>query len=295
MEDRTPHMEGIMTVELASEIRRLTTESILEAIEDFFRPLREAAHWVRVFVHVPKLLSPLEGLPALLLHQEETLAAVHELEKKIGLIAHDLQSHEVALDSSRYKTQDEFAALVDFLRPFDLRKRVGTERRVFQYLTMADDLWRRGEGERAGEVLRLLGRIGERHQLSSSLIYVWFNLGELSFEQNRLSRAERYFQRIVGRNEMHEFEEVLAAAYSRLALVYYYKRNFDKTADYAKRALEIFERGGQRDLLLQSYVQLASALIEQGSSEVAIKALEEATDASASMTHFLLPNPSLKR
>jgi tetratricopeptide (TPR) repeat protein len=269
-----------MNVELAREISRVTIEGVVEAFEDFFRPLKQAAYWLRAFLRLPKLLGPLERIPALLLQEEALTAAVHELEKRIRAIARDTQYDGVALESTSARKWEELA---------DLRKRVGAERRVFKYLTMADELRRRGEVKRAGEVLRLLSRISERHHLDTTLIYVWFNLGELSFEQNRLSRAERYFQRVITGNEMNEFEEVLAAAYSRLALVYYHQRHFDKTADYAKRALEIFERSGQRELLLQTYVQLASALLEQGSSDITIKALEEATEVSASLPHFLLP------
>jgi len=301
-------------MELAREVRQVTIESVREAVTEFFRPVWAVQRWLRALWQIPKLFSPLEGLPALLLQQEKTLAALLELEDEIRSISRSVQIRPYGLKSLTQPSRDEVTWLSGYHasnepwlgreltrryetldeRVGSVRRRVGTERKIFRYLTMADDFWRRGDIEHANEVLLLLVRIGERHQLGSSLIYVWFNLGELSFEQNKLSLAERYFQRVIKRDEAHDFEEVLAAAYSRLALVYHHEKRFEKTADYAKRALEIFGRNTNRDVLWQSYLQLATALVEED-SEIGINALEKDTERSLTIGQFLLPTAEFRR
>ena len=170
-------------------------------------------------------------------------------------------------------------------------EKADAERTVGRYLGLADSLRRRGQLETATQVLSYLQNAGERHNVQN-INYVWFNLGELSFEQRDLRVAEGYFDRVVHHGGR---DEVVAAAYSRLAALYYMQDSFGKAQFFASEALKRFEVIGDKQAIFRSYVQLASALIGQGAPEGAAEALAKATVAAEDIPTFLLPHGSATR
>lgn len=278
-------------MEIARDLKETTFASLKEATAEYFRPLKTLCQWIRSFLNMPAALALASfRLSQLTAAQEELKEGIRRA-KRTSLNLPERLLIDASDSRQRYS---ELAVLVSSptLNVFEQRD---TEQKVVRYLVMAEALRRKGELDRADEVLRLLSKLGERHHLSNTLTYVWFNLGQISFEQRKLSNAEAYFKRIIGAYEIQEAEEVFAAAYSRLAQVYYYQRHFDKTTDYARRALEIVGQFEKEDLLLQSYGRLATVLIELGSSSVSVNELEEAAGSSGSLRDFLLPNPEKLR
>jgi tetratricopeptide (TPR) repeat protein len=270
-------------MELVREIGSLTLASVKEATREFLQPIYELGKWIRALLRMPGQLTRVSSL---LVDQTGMLAKVDLLEWETESLFREMIP---AWNSNpHYETYRELADLVQSTNYLDTFKYPEAERRVLKYLFIAEDFHRQGEIRRAGNMLMDLGRFGERHQLAMTLPYIWFNLGELSFEERNLDRAESYFQRIIGRLETHDIEEISAAAYARLAVLYYYQQDFDKTTDYAQRALEIFRQGSRENLLIQSYVQLAIVLIELPSENL-IRTLEDVAETSGGI-RFLLPD-----
>lgn len=278
------YLEGAM---IGQQILDITNLSAGEAVREFFAPLRALVRWVHAFLRMPVIISSASRLRMVASEEKWALSEIREIERSLDLVLRDrLRTVTIEIAALREQQLRDLRLIVRGLeRSARSTAQAEAERAVVRYLSLADDFWRRGELSRADRVLRLLNHLGEHRQLDLRS-YVWFNIGELLFEQNKLSRAEEYFARIVGRGEV---EEVVAAAYARLALLHYHKGQFQETTDYASKALRFFERSEDKDALLQSYVQLASALIKQGSSEQTEEALAKATEASSQIRRFLLP------
>ena len=275
----------------AEEFMSVTIRALRNAVLDYFTPIWRLTLWLRGFIRIPlSLQENLLSSKVILNHQEKALWAILDLTERTKESTKSWLFEMRRLSSEIEGVRDDQKRhMPELLERLEERlgslSRAHAELAVGRYLEVVNEMRQRGDTSNAAEVLQLLGSISERRHLHVQS-YAWFNLGEVFFEQSEENRAEIYFSRVI---QHGEYDELVAAAHSRLSLIRYSRHRFVEATSLAERAIEIYERVGNRESVYQAYIQLVSSLLAQGDTGRASEALQKATNSLARLQKLMVP------
>jgi tetratricopeptide (TPR) repeat protein len=266
----------------------ITTQAFRDAVQDYFAPLLTWYRWLRSLIQLP--LSVQENTfssYAILDRHHEVLGAVRGLSETTTAWLDEVRRLSSTIEALSNEQKRQLPVLLESLEArLESLSEAQAELAVTRFLEVANSMRRLGETSKAAEVLQLLGRLSERHHLQVQS-YAWFNLGEVFFERSDEHRAESYYSRVIQRGE---FDDLVAAANDRLAIIFYSRDRFVEAASLAERAIEIYERIGNRESVSKSYIQLVRSLLAQGDTRRASEALKRASRLLLQPGNLIIPH-----
>lgn len=273
---------------LIEQLRLSTAESLRFAIHDYFRPILDLGRWARSVARLPLLLERENAaISSVSRIQEEQGAELRDIAHAVVVAHKELSELQVKIGKVHdHQVQSNLSA--DFERLERKLESLGQrhiEQAISRFFSLAESMRLRGNTSRALGVLELADRVAERHK-SPMQPYVWFNIGEAFYEKSDEKNAELYFSKVISGSDA---DEVIAAAYSRLALIRYTVHQLPEATSFAERAVNIYERLGNKTSIYRTYVQLVSSLFEQGKVREATEILRRANQISAATGETLSP------
>lgn len=255
---------------------RVTSETALSAVREFFRPLIRVVQFARDLAAASRQLL---GWPS---QQDEHNRLLRELCLKSDGTTQELQS-------LRRDFEEQRTALPTLLRDVEARiaslTRRQADREARRLILYASDLHVGGDRETAFEILKSLRHIVERRVLNAGP-YVHFNVGELLLEYADFGAAEIEYRKAF---ESRTTRLLQGAACSRLGYLHLLQTDWYSAIDMSEQALRILTDVGTHDLAAQTYVQLATALASRGDVDRAKEALKKALSLQTPRQRLFVP------